>query len=136
MGRSAMFQPHSQEATSGTCAPSSANARAPSTTRGSSRRTPSLSLNSTRCRIMDPSLLPPLRAASVGEVVHELPEALRGVRYPLEAYLHQVSGPGGLIDDRVEHEDHQYVHGDLPCLCHAPLSSPTATQHRSRVCNR
>src|SRR5882757_8090785 len=112
-GRSVTFQPHSQDATSGTWAPSSANACAPATTRGSSRPTPSFSLNSTRCRIMFPC-----RSVRVGQVVHELPDALGRVRNADEPYLYEIRGSGRLVDDRVEHEDHYHVRGDFSRLRH------------------
>src|SRR5690606_40109892 len=47
IGRSVMFQAHSQKRTSGIRSPSARNASTPSTTLGSSRRTPSSSRNST-----------------------------------------------------------------------------------------
>src|ERR1043165_2280601 len=114
IGRSVMFQAHSQNSSSGTFPSSARNASAPATPRGSSRSTPSFSLKRTRWRITAVLL--------VDELGHEVADALRGARYALEPYLHQVRGPGGGVDDRVEHEDDYQVESYLLRLHHRPLT--------------
>ncbi len=61
--------------------------------------------------------------APVGEPCEEVTDGLGGVRYALEAYLDVVRGLGGVRDDHVQHEDHEYVDGDLFGV-HRHLASP------------
>src|ERR1041385_7498143 len=122
MGRSVMFQAHSQERSSSIWPGRARKASTPATTRGSSRWTPSLSLKRTRWRITrTPTSCPgPGPAAGCRRLLgavrypgHEVAYGAGRVRDAFERYLDVSGRPFGVRDDHVRHEDHEDIDGYL-----------------------
>src|SRR4051794_12402709 len=111
MGRSVMFQAHSQERSSSIWPGRARKPSTPATTRGSSRWTPSLSLKRTRWRITRTPWLrlgpAPGSRRLLGAVRypgHEVTYGAGRVRDAFERYLDVSGRPFGVRDDHVRHE--------------------------------